>query len=253
MARLKVDGKEIEVPDHYTLLQAAEVAGAEVPRFCFHERLSIAGNCRMCLVEVKGGPPKPQASCAMGVRDLRPGPNGELPEMFTNTPMVKKAREGVMEFLLINHPLDCPICDQGGECDLQDQAMAFGVDASRFQENKRAVEDKYIGPLVKTIMTRCIYCTRCVRFTTEVAGVSEMGIIGRGEDVEVITGAVADVGASGQRHRPVPRRRADGAALRVSGAAVGADQDRIDRRDGRAGLGDPRRHARPRGHAHPAA
>ncbi|MCO5159405.1 MAG: NADH-quinone oxidoreductase subunit NuoG [Aquamicrobium sp.] len=187
MARLKVDGKEIEVPDHYTLLQAAEVAGAEVPRFCFHERLSIAGNCRMCLVEVKGGPPKPQASCAMGVRDLRPGPNGELPEMFTNTPMVKKAREGVMEFLLINHPLDCPICDQGGECDLQDQAMAFGVDASRFQENKRALEDKYIGPLVKTIMTRCIYCTRCVRFTTEVAGISELGIIGRGEDVEVIT------------------------------------------------------------------
>ncbi len=187
MAKLKVDGKEIEVPDHYTLLQAAEAAGAEVPRFCFHERLSIAGNCRMCLVEVKGGPPKPQASCAMGVRDLRPGPNGELPEMFTNTPMVKKAREGVMEFLLINHPLDCPICDQGGECDLQDQAMAFGVDASRFQENKRALEDKYIGPLVKTIMTRCIYCTRCVRFTTEVAGVSEMGIIGRGEDVEVVT------------------------------------------------------------------
>jgi NADH-quinone oxidoreductase subunit G len=187
MAKLKVDGKEIEVPDHYTLLQAAEAAGAEVPRFCFHERLSIAGNCRMCLVEVKGGPPKPQASCAMGVRDLRPGPEGQLPEVFTNTPMVKKAREGVMEFLLINHPLDCPICDQGGECDLQDQAMAFGVDSSRFHENKRAVEDKYIGPLVKTIMTRCIYCTRCVRFTTEVAGVSEMGIIGRGEDVEVIT------------------------------------------------------------------
>ena len=187
MARLKVDGKEIEVPDHYTLLQAAEAAGAEVPRFCFHERLSIAGNCRMCLVEVKGGPPKPQASCAMGVRDLRPGPNGEVPEMFTNTPMVKKAREGVMEFLLINHPLDCPICDQGGECDLQDQAMAFGVDASRFQENKRAVEDKYIGPLVKTIMTRCIYCTRCVRFTTEVAGISELGMIGRGEDAEITT------------------------------------------------------------------
>ena len=187
MAKLKVDGKEIEVPDHYTLLQAAEEAGAEVPRFCFHERLSIAGNCRMCLVEVKGGPPKPQASCAMGVRDLRPGPNGELPEMFTNSPMVKKAREGVMEFLLINHPLDCPICDQGGECDLQDQAMAFGVDASRFHENKRAVEDKYIGPLVKTIMTRCIHCTRCVRFTTEVAGISELGLIGRGEDAEITT------------------------------------------------------------------
>ena len=187
MAKLKVDGKEIEVPDHFTLLQAAEEAGAEVPRFCFHERLSIAGNCRMCLVEVKGGPPKPTASCAMGVRDLRPGPNGELPEMFTNTPMVKKAREGVMEFLLINHPLDCPICDQGGECDLQDQAMAFGVDSSRFHENKRAVEDKYIGPLVKTIMTRCIHCTRCVRFTTEVAGISELGLIGRGEDAEITT------------------------------------------------------------------
>jgi NADH-quinone oxidoreductase subunit G len=187
MAKLKVDGKEITVPDHYTLLQAAEEAGAEVPRFCFHERLSIAGNCRMCLVEVKGGPPKPQASCAMGVRDLRPGPNGELPEVFTNTPMVKKAREGVMEFLLINHPLDCPICDQGGECDLQDQAMAFGMDSSRFHENKRAVEDKYIGPLVKTIMTRCIHCTRCVRFTTEVAGISELGLIGRGEDAEITT------------------------------------------------------------------
>ncbi|CAM5422359.1 NADH-quinone oxidoreductase subunit G [Aquamicrobium terrae] len=187
MAKLKVDGKEIEVPDHYTLLQAAEEAGAEIPRFCFHERLSIAGNCRMCLVEVKGGPPKPQASCAMGVRDLRPGPNGEAPEIFTNTPMVKKAREGVMEFLLINHPLDCPICDQGGECDLQDQAMAFGVDSSRFYENKRAVEDKYIGPLVKTIMTRCIHCTRCIRFTTEVGGISELGATGRGEDMEITT------------------------------------------------------------------
>ena len=187
MAKIKVDGKEIEVPDHYTLLQAAEDAGAEVPRFCFHERLSIAGNCRMCLVEVKGGPPKPAASCAMNVRDLRPGPNGEAPEIFTNTPMVKKAREGVMEFLLINHPLDCPICDQGGECDLQDQAMAFGVDSSRYKENKRAVEDKYIGPLVKTIMNRCIHCTRCVRFTTEVAGISELGLIGRGEDAEITT------------------------------------------------------------------
>jgi NADH-quinone oxidoreductase subunit G len=187
MAKLRVDGNEIEVPDHYTLLQACEEAGAEVPRFCFHERLSIAGNCRMCLVEVKGGPPKPAASCAMGVRDLRPGPNGELPEVFTTTPMVKKAREGVMEFLLINHPLDCPICDQGGECDLQDQAMAFGMDNSRYNENKRAVEDKYIGPLVKTIMNRCIHCTRCVRFTTEVAGISELGLVGRGEDAEITT------------------------------------------------------------------
>ncbi|WP_279098530.1 NADH-quinone oxidoreductase subunit NuoG [Bartonella apis] len=187
MAKIKINGKEIEVPDHYTLLQAAEAAGAEVPRFCFHERLSVAGNCRMCLVEVKGGPPKPTASCAMGVRDLRPGPNGEPPEMFTNTPMVKKAREGVMEFLLINHPLDCPICDQGGECDLQDQAMAYGHDFSRYKEDKRAVENKYIGPLVKTVMNRCIHCTRCVRFTTEVAGISELGLIGRGEDAEITT------------------------------------------------------------------
>ncbi len=187
MAKLKVDGKEIEVPDHFTLLQACEEAGAEVPRFCFHERLSVAGNCRMCLIEVKGGPPKPAASCAMGVRDIRGGPNGELPEVFTNTPMVKKAREGVMEFLLINHPLDCPICDQGGECDLQDQAMAFGMDSSRYTENKRAVEDKYIGPLVKTVMNRCIHCTRCVRFTTEVGGISELGLIGRGEDAEITT------------------------------------------------------------------
>lgn len=187
MAKLKVDGIEIEVPDHFTLLQACEEAGAEVPRFCFHERLSVAGNCRMCLVEVKGGPPKPAASCAMGVRDIRGGPNGELPEVYTNTPMVKKAREGVMEFLLINHPLDCPICDQGGECDLQDQAMAFGIDSSRYTENKRAVEDKYIGPLVKTVMNRCIHCTRCVRFTTEVAGIAELGLIGRGEDAEITT------------------------------------------------------------------
>jgi len=185
MTSIKVDGQLIEVPDYFTLMQAAEAAGAEIPRFCYHERLSVAGNCRMCLVEVKGGPPKPQASCAMSVKDLRPGPNGEPPEMFTNTPMVKKAREGVMEFLLINHPLDCPICDQGGECDLQDQAMAYGVDKSRFHENKRAVEDKYLGPLVKTSMNRCIHCTRCVRFTTEVAGISEMGLIGRGEDAEI--------------------------------------------------------------------
>ncbi|MDJ1156752.1 NADH-quinone oxidoreductase subunit NuoG [Chelatococcus sp. SYSU_G07232] len=186
MAKLIVDGSEIEVPAEFTLLQACEQAGAEVPRFCFHERLSIAGNCRMCLVEVKGSP-KPVASCAMAVRDLRPGPNGEPPIVNTRTPLVKKAREGVMEFLLINHPLDCPICDQGGECDLQDQAMAYGVDSSRFHENKRAVEDKYIGPLVKTVMTRCIHCTRCVRFTTEVAGVCDLGAIGRGEDMEITT------------------------------------------------------------------
>ncbi len=184
MTKLIVDGKEIDVPAEYTLLQACEAAGAEIPRFCYHERLSIAGNCRMCLVEVKGGP-KPVASCAWGVRDCRPGPNGEPPEISTRSPMVKKAREGVMEFLLINHPLDCPICDQGGECDLQDQAMGYGVDTSRFAENKRAVEDKYLGALVKTSMTRCIQCTRCVRFAAEVAGAPEMGAIGRGEDMEI--------------------------------------------------------------------
>ena len=186
MAKIIIDGTEVDVPPEFTLLQAAEVAGAEIPRFCFHERLSIAGNCRMCLVELKGSP-KPVASCAWGVRDCRPGPNGEPPVVNTKSPMVRKAREGVMEFLLINHPLDCPICDQGGECDLQDQAMAYGVDSSRYHENKRAVEDKYIGPLVKTIMNRCIHCTRCIRFSAEVAGVPELGAIGRGEDMEITT------------------------------------------------------------------
>jgi NADH-quinone oxidoreductase subunit G len=187
MSKIIIDGKELDVPPEYTLLQACETAGAEVPRFCFHERLSVAGNCRMCLVEVKGGPPKPTASCAMAVKDLRPGPNGEPPVVLTNSPMVRKARKGVLEFLLINHPLDCPICDQGGECDLQDQTMGYGADSSRFAENKRAVEDKYIGALVKTSMNRCIHCTRCVRFTTEVAGVSDLGAIGRGEDMEITT------------------------------------------------------------------
>src|SRR5450432_1380882 len=187
MTKLIVDGKEIDVPAEFTLLQACEAAGAEIPRFCYHERLSIAGNCRMCLVEVKGGP-KPVASCAWGVRDCRPGPKGEPPEISTRSPMVKKAREGVMEFLLINHPLDCPICDQGGECDLQDQAMGYGRAAfNRFHENKRAVEDKYMGPLVKTVMTRCIQCTRCVRFATEICGVDDLGATGRGEDMEITT------------------------------------------------------------------
>jgi len=186
MTKLIVDGKEIEVPPEYTLLQACEAAGAEIPRFCFQERLSIAGNCRMCLIEVVGMP-KPQASCAMGVRDLPPNRDGTPKVINTKSPMVRKAREGVMEFLLINHPLDCPICDQGGECDLQDQAMAYGVDSSRYRENKRAVEDKYIGALVKTVMNRCIHCTRCVRFSTEVAGVPELGAIGRGEDMEITT------------------------------------------------------------------
>src|SRR3982075_1264067 len=186
MTKLIVDGKEIEVPPDFTLLQACEAGGAEIPRFCFHERLSIAGNCRMCLVELAGSP-KPVASCAWAVRDCRPGPKGEPPEVKTRSPMVKKAREGVMEFLLINHPLDCPICDQGGECDLQDQAMGYGVDTSRFAENKRAVEDKYLGALVKTSMNRCIQCTRCVRFAAEVCGVPEMGATGRGEDMEITT------------------------------------------------------------------
>jgi NADH-quinone oxidoreductase subunit G len=186
MTKLIVDGVEVEVPPEYTLLQACEAAGAEIPRFCFHERLSIAGNCRMCLVELKGAP-KPVASCAWGVRDCRPGPNGEPPTVLTKTPTVKKAREGVMEFLLINHPLDCPICDQGGECDLQDQAMAYGIDTTRYHENKRAVPDKYIGPLVATKMNRCIHCTRCIRFVAEVAGVQDLGAIGRGEDMEITT------------------------------------------------------------------
>jgi NADH-quinone oxidoreductase subunit G len=175
----KVNGVEVEFEPGMTVLQVAERAGQEIPRFCYHERLSIAGNCRMCLVEVKPGPPKPQASCAL--------PAAEGQEIFTDTPMVKKAREGVMEFLLINHPLDCPICDQGGECDLQDQAMGYGRDGSRYGENKRAVEEKNMGPTVKTFMTRCIQCTRCVRFITEVAGVPDIGMISRGESAEITT------------------------------------------------------------------
>ena len=184
--KLIIDGTEIEVDDGITLLQACELAGVEIPRFCYHERLSIAGNCRMCLVEV-AGMPKPQASCALGVNDLPPNRDGSPKVINTRTPVVKKAREGVMEFLLINHPLDCPICDQGGECDLQDQAMRYGGGRSRYDENKRAVEEKYLGPLIKTFMTRCIQCTRCVRFMTEVAGVEELGAIGRGEDMEITT------------------------------------------------------------------
>ena len=179
MPKVTVDGEEIEVPAGATVLQACELAGKEIPRFCYHERLSIAGNCRMCLVEVKPGPPKPQASCAL--------PAGEGQEIRTDTPMVKKAREGVMEFLLINHPLDCPICDQGGECDLQDQSMTYGKGTSRTQENKRAVTEKNMGPLIKTIMTRCIHCTRCVRFSEEVAGVDEIGALYRGEDMQITT------------------------------------------------------------------
>ncbi|TXH34668.1 MAG: NADH-quinone oxidoreductase subunit G [Rhodospirillaceae bacterium] len=178
MPKLTIDGTEIEVPAGITVLQACELAGKEIPRFCYHERLSVAGNCRMCLVEQEKAP-KPVASCAMPVAD------GMV--IKTDSPLVKKAREGVMEFLLINHPLDCPICDQGGECDLQDQAMAFGKHSSRYKEGKRAVSDKNFGPLVKTIMTRCIQCTRCVRFATEVAGVETLGATGRGEHLEIGT------------------------------------------------------------------
>jgi NADH-quinone oxidoreductase subunit G len=179
MPKVTVDGQEIEVPAGATVLQACELAGKEIPRFCYHERLSIAGNCRMCLVEVKPGPPKPQASCAL--------PAAEGQEIRTDSPMVKKAREGVMEFLLINHPLDCPICDQGGECDLQDQAVAYGRGGSRYHEHKRAVTEKNMGPLIKTIMTRCIHCTRCVRFSEEIAGVDEIGALYRGEDMQITT------------------------------------------------------------------
>jgi NADH-quinone oxidoreductase subunit G len=187
MAKVIIDGKEIDAEPSLTLLQACELAGAEIPRFCFHERLSVAGNCRMCLVEWVGAP-KPQASCALNVSDLRPDRDGTPAKINTKSEYALKARAGVMEFLLINHPLDCPICDQGGECDLQDQAMGYGRAAfNRFHENTRAVEDKYMGPLVKTIMTRCIQCTRCVRFATEVAGVSDLGATGRGEDMEITT------------------------------------------------------------------
>jgi len=177
MPKVTVDGIEVEVPQGATVLQACELAGKEIPRFCYHERLSIAGNCRMCLVEVAPGPPKPQASCAL------PAADGQA--IRTDSAMVKKAREGVMEFLLINHPLDCPICDQGGECDLQDQAMAYGRPFSRFDENKRAIDDKYMGPVIKTAMTRCIQCTRCIRFSEEVAGVPELGMLYRGEDSQI--------------------------------------------------------------------
>ena len=184
--KLNIDGKDIEVPRSYTLMQACEAAGAEIPRFCYHERLSVAGNCRMCLVEWEGAP-KPIASCAQTVGEMRPNRDGSAPNIRTKGDYVEKARNGVMEFLLINHPLDCPICDQGGECDLQDQAMAYGRAGSRYDLNKRAVEDKNMGPLVKTIMTRCIQCTRCVRFAAEVAGVEEIGMISRGEDAEITT------------------------------------------------------------------
>ncbi|MDC0233294.1 NADH-quinone oxidoreductase subunit NuoG, partial [Pelagibacteraceae bacterium] len=179
MPTITIDNKKVEFENGMTVMQACELAGAEIPRFCYHEKLSIAGNCRMCLVEMEKGPPKPIASCAM--------PAGDGMVIKTDTEMVKKARKGVMEFLLINHPLDCPICDQGGECDLQDQALHYGFDKSRYEENKRAVKNKHMGPLVSTIMTRCIHCTRCVRFSTEVAGVDDLGLLGRGENAEITT------------------------------------------------------------------
>ena len=178
MPKIIVNNKEVEFEEGMTILQACELAGAEIPRFCYHERLSIAGNCRMCLVEVEKSL-KPVASCAM--------PAIEGMKIKTNTPFVEKARKGVMEFLLANHPLDCPVCDQGGECDLQDQSLFYGLDNSRYTENKRQVQEKYMGPLIKTEMTRCIHCTRCIRFATEVAGIPELGAIGRGEDMEITT------------------------------------------------------------------
>ncbi len=247
MPKVTVDGVELEVPQGATVLQACELAGKEIPRFCYHERLSIAGNCRMCLVEVAPGPPKPQASCAL------PAADGQA--IRTDTPMVKKAREGVMEFLLINHPLDCPICDQGGECDLQDQAMAYGRGFSRYEENKRAFDDKYMGPIIKTSMNRCIQCTRCIRFSSEVAGVDEIGMLYRGEDSQItsylehavsgeLSGNLADVcpvGALLQKPQLFEQR--------LVGAAAGAG----DRRDGRGRLQHPPRRPPAAGDAHPPA
>ena len=252
--QLIIDGVAIEVEDGITLIQACEQAGVEIPRFCYHERLSIAGNCRMCLVEVQGMP-KPAASCAMGVNDLPPNRDGSPKIINTKTAMVKKAREGVMEFLLINHPLDCPICDQGGECDLQDQAMAFGNGGSRFAENKRAVEEKYLGPLIKTAMTRCIQCTRCVRYMTEVAGVEELGAIGRGEDMEITTylehGMMSELSANVVDLCPV------GALTHRPWAFMARPwelrkTESVDVMDA-VGSAHPRRRARARGAAHPAA
>ena len=178
MPKIIVNNKEVEFEEGMTVLQACELAGAEIPRFCYHERLSIAGNCRMCLVEMEKSP-KPIASCAMPATDGM--------KIKTNTPFVEKARKGVMEFLLANHPLDCPVCDQGGECDLQDQSLFYGLGNSRYTESKRQVKEKYMGPLIKTVMTRCIHCTRCIRFATEVAGIPELGAVGRGEDMEITT------------------------------------------------------------------
>jgi NADH-quinone oxidoreductase subunit G len=233
MPKLTVDGIEVEVEAGATVLQACEEAGKEIPRFCYHERLSIAGNCRMCLVEMERAP-KPVASCAM------PAADGMV--IKTDSDLVKKARNGVMEFLLINHPLDCPICDQGGECDLQDQAMAYGFDASRYAEKKRAVKDKELGPIVKTIMTRCIHCTRCVRFSEEVAGVGTMGAVYRGEDTDF-----------GEPGRSLPGWCTDIQTLCVYRASVGIEKDRQHRRDGCGWIKHPYRFPQCRSHARSAA
>src|SRR5690606_10459254 len=190
MTKILVDGVEVDVPPELTLLQACEAAGAKIPRFRYHEQLTIGGKCGMCMIEVKVGGksgPKPVASCAQQVKDLPPPRDDVLNELVTKSSTVERARKGVMEFLLINHPLDCPICDQGGECDLQDQSVAYGRGGSRVDESERAGEEKFMGPLVKTVMTRCIQCTRCVRLATEVAGVPELGATGRGEDMEITT------------------------------------------------------------------
>ncbi len=237
MPKLTIDGQEIEVPPGSTVLQACEAAGREIPVFCFHPRLNIAGNCRMCLVEVERSP-KPVASCAM--------PAAEGMMVKTDTPLVHKARKGVLEMLLINHPLDCPICDQGGECDLQDLTLFYGPDHSRFEENKRGVTDKDLGPLISTHMTRCIHCTRCIRFATEIAGVEELGATGRGEHMEIGTWVEerGHVRAVRQHDRHLPGRRAELQALRLPGALLGAEEDQIDRRARRGRLQHRGRHAR---------
>ena len=247
MAKVTVDGIEVEVPNGSSVLQACEAAGKEIPRFCYHERLSIAGNCRMCLVEIEKAPPKPISSCTYPVAD------GMV--VHTDSPMVRNGRRGVMEFLLINHPLDCPICDQGGECDLQDQAMGYGMDHSRYAENKRAVQDKNLGPLVKTVMTRCIHCTRCIRFITEVAGVPDLGATNRGEHMEV--GTYVEKALSSELSGNIIDLCPVGALTSKPYAFVARPweltQGRQRRRAGRRGHQYPHRCARARGAAHPAA
>ena len=246
MPKLTIDGMEIEVEQGTSVLQACEQLGIEIPRFCYHERLSVPANCRMCLVEMERAP-KPIASCAM--------PCGDGMVIKTDTDVVHKARKGVMEFLLINHPLDCPICDQGGECDLQDQAMAYGFDRSRYEENKRAVKEKNLGPLIKTFMTRCIHCTRCIRFADEIAGTPELGATGRSEHM-----GSRHLYREGHLHRAVrqsdrhlPGRRPDLQTLRLQRPVLGIAQDRVDRRPGRGRQQYPRRRPRRRGIANPAA